>query len=86
MFARYRSALATSLTALLLSSPSVPAAEPGPEKHDRIPGIVVDDSQAEFTGKWVASNKQIPIVGTTYSHDNNVDRGTKTAARPGSSS
>ncbi len=44
-----------------------------------LPGIVVDDDAAEFTGSWVTSSIQPPLVGTTYRHDNNTDRGHKTA-------
>ena len=80
------------LTALLLAPPAVSgAAGPSLEKTDQPPsardgdklhrtaGIVLDDEAAELTGQWVTSNKQPSLVGATYRHDNNVDRGRKRA-------
>ena len=46
---------------------------------NRIPGIVLDDDSAEFTGHWVTSNKQPSLLGSTYRHDNNERQGSKTA-------
>ncbi len=42
-------------------------------------GILMDDRDAEFTGHWVESSKQPPIVGASYRHDNNEDQGQRTA-------
>lgn len=36
---------------------------------DRLPGIVVDDTQAEFTGRWIKSKSLQPWVGAGYRHD-----------------
>lgn len=44
-----------------------------------LPGIVLDNEAAEFTGSWVSSSIQPPLVGATYQHDNNTDRGRKRA-------
>ncbi|MFO0944243.1 MAG: DUF1553 domain-containing protein, partial [Pirellulales bacterium] len=46
---------------------------------DRLPGVVVDSSQAALVGKWVESNHTSPIVGETYLHDDNSDKGQKSA-------
>ena len=45
----------------------------------KLSGIVVDDSQAEFTGEWSKSNGQQPLVGTSYHHDGNKAHGHKSA-------
>jgi len=42
-------------------------------------GIVLDNEAAEFTGTWATSNRQPPLIGATYHHDNNTDRGRKSA-------
>ncbi|MBM3333594.1 FAD-dependent oxidoreductase, partial [Candidatus Sumerlaeota bacterium] len=42
-------------------------------------GVVVDDDAAIYTGDWVKSTKQPAMVGDSYHHDNNTDRGRKTA-------
>ena len=44
-----------------------------------LPGVVVDDLQAQLTGEWLPSNSVSPFVGTGYQHDNNEGQGTKTA-------
>ena len=44
-----------------------------------LPGIALDDEAAEFTGSWVTSNAQPSLIGTTYRHDNNTERGQKSA-------
>ncbi|QDV50460.1 FAD-dependent oxidoreductase [Gimesia fumaroli] len=46
---------------------------------DQLPGIVLDDTDAEFTGDWSESNGQPSPIGKSYSHDKNKDRGKKTA-------
>jgi len=76
-------------TVLLLAPlPVLIAAEPSVDKTDRpvagqgshkLPGIVLDNEAAEFTGSWVTSGIQPSLVGATYQHDNNADRGRKRA-------
>jgi hypothetical protein len=53
-----------------------PAAGVDPAK---LKGIVVDDSQAELTGTWLASSAIAGFVGRGYLHDNNEGQGKKTA-------
>jgi len=53
-------------------------------KRPEPPGIVMDDDAATFTGDWTKSAKHPPLVGATYRHDGDKDRGRKTATfRPG---
>lgn len=42
-----------------------------------LPGIVIDDAQAERTGEWKASTSVKPFMGEGYIHDNNADKGKK---------
>ncbi len=42
-------------------------------------GILMDDDAGQFTGDWVASAKQLALVGKGYRHDNNQEQGKKTA-------
>jgi len=44
-----------------------------------LPGIAMDDTDAEFTGEWVESAGQPPSVGHSYRHDGNTARGLKSA-------
>lgn len=46
---------------------------------DSLPGIVVDDREAAFTGTWSRSSFGNPVEGMA-SHDGNGDKGEKTAA------
>ena len=47
------------------------AAAPAP-KHD---GLVLDDTDAQKTGEWIASNVNPPQAGTGYLHDGNAHKG-----------
>ncbi len=49
----------------------------GPESVD-LPGIVVDDMDAEFVGPWTGSNYGTPVDGFGH-HDGDSDKGKKTA-------
>ncbi len=42
-------------------------------------GIVVDDTAAEFVGEWKQSTHSKPYVGAGYRHDDNSDKGEKSA-------
>ncbi len=42
-------------------------------------GIVIDDDAAVYTGDWVQSSKQPPLVGGAYRHDDHRGQGQKTA-------
>ncbi len=44
-----------------------------------LPGVIVDDTQAEVTGTWSHSTHVAPYIGEGYLHDENKDKGTKTA-------
>ncbi len=48
---------------------------PGPE----LLGIVLDDTEAQYTGKWLTSNAASSNIGGSYRHDGGRDRGQKTA-------
>jgi hypothetical protein len=43
-----------------------------------LPGVVVDDSEAQKVGEWKLSSMYPPFVGGGYSHDLNRNRGEKT--------
>lgn len=45
----------------------------------KLSGIVVDDSQAEYTGEWSRSNGQKSLAGKFYHHDGNKAHGQKNA-------
>jgi hypothetical protein len=44
-----------------------------------LPGIVLDDSDAELTGEWQYSSHTPPFVGRGYLHDRNTGKGGKSA-------
>lgn len=44
-----------------------------------LPGIVMDDTDAEITGDWQYSSHTPPYVGRGYLHDRNADKGQKSA-------
>ncbi len=44
-----------------------------------LPGIVLDDSDAELTGDWQYSSHTPPYVGRGYLHDRNTGKGQKSA-------
>jgi hypothetical protein len=44
-----------------------------------LPGIVVDNAQAELTGDWRLSSTNSPFVGSGYAHDSNEGQGAKSA-------
>ncbi|MBA4064804.1 MAG: FAD-dependent oxidoreductase [Isosphaera sp.] len=45
----------------------------------KLPGVVVDDADAELKGFASASGSVAPFVGSGYRHDGNADRGKQTA-------
>jgi hypothetical protein len=68
------------LFVLALGTPPLPAAPGDPlSAVPKWSGVVVDDSAAEFTGEWVQSTNQPPLLGGSYRHDNNELRGQKSA-------
>lgn len=46
-------------------------------RAEELPGIVVDDTDAERVGNWTASTYTKRYVGAGYIHDNREDRGAK---------
>ncbi|NQV26672.1 MAG: FAD-dependent oxidoreductase [Rhodopirellula sp.] len=48
-------------------------------KADELPGIVLDNTDGQYTGEWIASSGQPSLVGADYLHDNNQQRGKKLA-------
>jgi hypothetical protein len=51
---------------------------PGTVEVKDLPGIVVDDAQAQFTGEWTASSSSGGVDGL-YHHDGDEAKGTKSA-------
>ena len=45
----------------------------------KLPGIVVDNTDAELTGDWIESNHVSPYIGENYVHDGNKDKGERLA-------
>ncbi|MBI1373796.1 MAG: FAD-dependent oxidoreductase [Phycisphaera sp.] len=52
---------------------------PGTLDAKKLPGVVVDNSDARLTGDWVEGAVTSPRVGPTYHHDDNKAKGEKTA-------
>jgi hypothetical protein len=46
---------------------------------DALPGVVIDDTEAELTGDWQKSSSNPHYVGAGYIHDKNADKGKKSA-------
>jgi len=53
------------------------AVEPG--SRAVLSGVVLDDDQADFVGEWTTSNASGALVGGSYRHDGNRERGRKSA-------
>ena len=49
------------------------------DKAENLPGIVMDDDEAEYQGDWAESSNLPALVGSTYHHDGNKGRGEKSA-------
>jgi len=45
----------------------------------KLPGIVVDNNEAQLTGDWIESNHVNPYIGENYIHDGNKDKGERLA-------
>jgi hypothetical protein len=45
----------------------------------KLPGVVVDDADATFTGDWPVSTVISPFVAAGYRHDDDADKGAKSA-------
>ena len=49
------------------------------EDYSTLPGIVVDNTQADLVGEWKHSVHTPPFVGTSYIHDMKEKKGEKSA-------
>ena len=49
------------------------------DKSGKLPGIVMDGDEARLVGNWAESSNLPAIIGPTYLHDGNKDRGEKSA-------
>lgn len=58
---------------------AVAKANPRFIKTDELPGVVVDNAQATLVGNWVSSTHVGNIVGDAYIHDDNSEKGLKSA-------
>jgi hypothetical protein len=47
-------------------------------RTEQLPGVIVDDRDAEVTGEWTRSAVVVPYVADGYLHDSNKDKGKKT--------
>lgn len=45
----------------------------------KLPGLVVDNTEAELSGDWIESNHVSPYIGENYVHDGNKDKGERLA-------
>ncbi len=63
----------------ILDPAELPASPPPAVRLDpaKLPGIVVDDTQATATGDWKESMALGPYVGGRYLHDDDAGKGTK---------
>jgi N-acetylneuraminic acid mutarotase/flavin-dependent dehydrogenase len=75
--ARLRVRLLANGQILAASAPSTAA--PSRFVPSRLAGIVQDDNSAEYQGSWSASSAQPSPIGDRYRHDQNTDRGKKSA-------
>lgn len=62
----------------VLEAENLPGA-PAPIWPADLPGVAIDDADADFTGAWQESRSARKFVGRGYMHDNNVRNGTATA-------
>ncbi len=79
-YEKLRTRLVTDGQVLAWPPPGVATAAPrkvvSPES---LPGIVLDDTHAKYQGSWSASSARPSPIGAGYRHDNNTDRGNKSA-------
>ena len=47
-----------------------------------LPGIAMDDDAAEYVGDWVTSSASPSVIGRSYHHDANTDRGKEISCLP----
>jgi hypothetical protein len=76
--AKFKARLLADKQVLDFAPPPVAERKPGIEKKD-LPGVIVDDGEAERTGFEKESTAASPYVGHGYRHDGNAARGTQRA-------
>jgi hypothetical protein len=76
-YAKLREKLLTEKQALEWKGPR--AAPAGAIDPTKLQGVVVDDTQADLKGPWVASASIGPSLGAGYRHDGDTDKGAMTA-------
>jgi hypothetical protein len=78
-YALYRNHYRTSLlTVARMTEDWVRDGDKADQAED-LAGIVLDDGEAEYQGDWTVSNRQPSPIGANYRHDDNKDRGAKSA-------
>ena len=60
----------------LFLAPAVALSQTNPEA---LPGLVIDDAKARFSGEWKSSKVTRPFLGESYRHDLNEGKGSKSA-------
>lgn len=63
----------------LLKTKLAPVAQQKNIRVDSLPGVVLDDDQAQLIGDWVVSQHTAPFLEAGYRHDAATSRGQKTA-------
>jgi len=77
-YAKLKARLLADKQVLDFESPVVTAGKGAVDKA-KLPGVVVDDSEAERHGFYSQSTAASPYVGSGYAHDGNVEKGTQRA-------
>lgn len=75
---KFKARLLADKQVLDFVSPAAPERKPGIPK-DKLPGVVVDDPEAERTGFTTLSTAASPYAGSGYAHDGNTDKGKQRA-------
>ncbi len=68
-----------SSTLIAADTPPLVMTPAGKLDLNQLPGIVVDNDQAETKGEWTKSTHISPYVGSNYFQDKNSDKGEKFA-------
>ncbi len=63
----------------ILKTKLAPIAQQKNIRVDSLPGVVLDDDQAQLVGDWVVSQHTAPFLEAGYRHDAATSRGQKTA-------
>ncbi len=77
-YAKLKTRLLADNQVLDFESPVLTAGK-GAVNKAKLPGVVVDDTEAERHGFYAQSTAASPYVGSGYAHDSNVEKGTQRA-------